>query len=234
MKSHPIKLLLFDIDGTLVRGKTAMYYKLFEELVHDLWEKEISLNGYSFSGRTDKEIIAHIADLAEISEDEFERAEEELISHFPKRLERIISKESFELLPNVVPLLEELSAREDMLVALLTGNLPECAQLKLGIYDLEKYFEFGVYGIESRNRNDLGPIALHRAEEHTNGKKFEGRDVVIIGDAVNDVLCAQAIGAKCIVTLTGKTLREEIDPLMPDHILPNLADRDIVMSAILS
>lgn len=229
----PQRLLLFDIDGTLLRGKKAMYYRMFEELVQDLWGREISLEGYRFGGRTDREIVAHIATLAQISEEEFERAEEELIAHFPKRLAAFINTDTFELLPNVVPLLEHVSGREDMLVALLTGNLPECASLKLGLFDLEKYFQFGVYGIESKDRNDLGPIALERANA-LYPNQFTGRNTVIIGDAVNDIRCAKAIGAISLITLTGKIEKERLLAEEPTFMFDDLSDTAAVVEAMLS
>jgi phosphoglycolate phosphatase-like HAD superfamily hydrolase len=140
--------------------------------------------------------------------------------------------DSFDLLPNIRSLLENLSSRKDTTLALLTGNLPRCAETKLEHFDLMKYFTYGVYGIESIHRNDLGPIALERFTQHINGKHLEKLDPIIIGDAIPDVLCAKHIGAKCIITLTGRTSREEVDPLSPDYIFNDLSDTGKVLEAI--
>jgi len=147
----------------------------------------------------------------------------------PARLERHISNETFSVLPKVNHLVEELSKRDDTTLALLTGNLPRCAELKLAQFALFHYFEFGAYGIESRDRNDLGPIAI---EKFNSIKGFHPSNIVIIGDAVADVLVAKHIGAKSVMTLTGRTTREELQAHNPDHIFDDLSDTEIIINAI--
>jgi phosphoglycolate phosphatase len=227
MNSH--KLLLFDIDGTLVLYTDDFPHRLFERMVEHFFGRSVSLDSYRFSGKTDMLIIAEVAALAGVSESELAAREAEIVEWIPDRLAEHMPNGSFELLPNVVAVLDELAAMPDTTLALLTGNLPRCAELKLGQFDLMRYFEFGAYGIESRNRNDLGPIALKKFKE---SKGFDPTDVTIVGDALPDIHVAKHIDARVLVTLTGRTTRDEVMPHEPDHVFDDLSDTMLVLNAI--
>jgi phosphoglycolate phosphatase len=228
------KLLLFDIDGTLVIYKDKFPHRLFEEMTEAFFHKKISLANYRFSGKTDKAIIADMIKIAEISPEEHLTKEEAMMEWIADRVEEQTSPDSFNLLPNVTELLQKLSADKNLTLALLTGNLPRCAEIKLQHFDLMKYFTFGVYGVESINRNDLGPIALGKFAKHEFGYAVGDFDAVVIGDTIPDILCAKHIGAKSIITLTGRTVREEVEPYNPDYIFNDLSDSEKVIEAIYS
>jgi len=228
------KLLLFDIDGTLVLYKERFPQRLFEEMIEVFFGKKISLSTYRFSGQTDKLIISNVCKIAEIPEALHAEKEEAMMEWIQDTVAERTSPDSFHLLPKVTELLEALSSQPNTTIALLTGNLPRCAVTKLDHFDLMKYFSYGVYGVESINRNDLGPIALEKFEKHLNGNSPKEFDVFIIGDAIPDVLCAKHINAKCIITLTGRTSREEVTPLNPDYIFNDLSETEKVLEVIYS
>jgi phosphoglycolate phosphatase-like HAD superfamily hydrolase len=232
--NNSYKLLLFDIDGTIVLYKDKFPRKLFEEMIEVFYYRKISLSDYRFSGKTDKAIIAEVCSIAGIFSDDHQKNEAAMMEWIADTVADRTTPDSFDLLPNIRELLTDLSARKDTTIALLTGNLPRCAETKLEHFDLMKYFSYGVYGIESIHRNDLGPIALERFKNHTNGIRPEKLDPIIIGDAIPDILCAKHIGAKCIITLTGRTSREEVEPLSPDFIFNDLSDTEKVLEAIYS
>ncbi|MBS1902227.1 MAG: HAD family hydrolase [Bacteroidetes bacterium] len=227
MNSHT--LLLFDIDGTLVLYRDDFPHRMFEEMTSMFFDRPVSLADYRFSGKTDKLIISEVSALAGVTATELESREADIVEWIPKRLEEHIDESTFELLPNVRSILDQLAARPNTTLALLTGNLPRCAELKLGQFGLMKYFEFGAYGIESRDRNDLGPIALRKFQE---SKGFEPSDVVIVGDALPDIHVAKHIDARVLVTLTGRTTRDEVLPHEPDHIFDDLTNTEAVLQAI--
>ncbi|MFI5263557.1 MAG: HAD family hydrolase [Candidatus Kapaibacterium sp.] len=226
------KLLLWDIDGTLVIYKDKFPHRLFEAMIKEFFHKEISLQGYRFSGKTDKAIIADMVGIVGISPEEHNQKEEAMMEWIADRVEEETSPDSFNLLPNVTQLLQKLSTAENTTQALLTGNLPRCAEIKLRHFGLMKYFAFGAYGVESINRNDLGPIALRKFALHQNGNSPKEFDPIIIGDTIPDILCAKHIGAKCIITLTGRTVRQEVEPYKPDYIFNDLSDTEKVLQAI--
>jgi phosphoglycolate phosphatase len=225
------KLLLVDIDGTLVIYKDRFPHRLFAQMIDVFFQKTISLDHYRFSGKTDKAIIDDMCSIAEIPKGERQEKEEAMMEWIADRVEEQTSPDSFRLLPNVPQLLARLSADTNLTLALLTGNLPRCAEIKLQHFDLMKYFSFGVYGVESVNRNDLGPIALKQFAERHNSLEF---DPIVIGDTIPDILCAQHINAKSIITLTGRTVREEVEPYQPDFIFNDLSDTEKVIEAIYS
>ncbi|MDP4220927.1 MAG: HAD hydrolase-like protein [Bacteroidota bacterium] len=227
-------LILWDIDGTLVIYKDKFPHRLFEGMIKEFFGQEISLKNYRFSGKTDKAIIADMIGIAGIPAEVHREKEEAMMEWVADKVEADTSPDSFNLLPNVTELLKKLAAEENTTQALLTGNLPRCAEIKLQHFDLMKYFAFGAYGIESINRNDLGPIALEKFARHHNGNTPEEFDPVVIGDTIPDILCAKHIRAKSIITLTGRTVREEVEPYGPDYILNDLSDTDKVLQAIYS
>lgn len=225
------KLILFDIDGTLVlyRGREA--YGIFEDMSRELFGRELSLNDYRFSGKTDKAISYEVLSIAGVPEAEIMPREPEIYEWVTKQLAERTKPESFDLLPNVRTILDAIDVSTTK--ALLTGNIARCAEIKLSHFDLMHHFEFGVYGTESRDRNDLGPLALKKYREHA-GEPIEPEDVIIIGDTVNDVLVAKHIGAKCIVTLTGRSTHDEVAPHKPEYIFNDLSDTSTVLDAIYS
>jgi phosphoglycolate phosphatase len=228
------KLILWDIDGTLIIYKDKFPHRLFEAMVKEFFGKDISLVNYRFSGKTDKAIITDMMGIAEISPNEHLQKEEAMMEWIADQVEEQTSPNSFDLLPNVTRLVQKLSTTENTTQALLTGNLPRCAEIKLRHFDLMKYFAFGSYGAESINRNDLGPVALKKFAEHHHGNFPTEFDPIIIGDTIPDILCARHIGAKSIITLTGRTVREEVGPYVPDYIFNDLSDTDKVLEAIYS
>src|SRR5437868_13920023 len=103
------KLLLFDIDGTLVIYKGKIPHRLFEGMIEEIFNKKISLANYRFSGKTDKAIIDDVCTIAEIPKEEHLAKEEAMMEWVGDRLEQQASPESLHLLPNVPQLLETLS-----------------------------------------------------------------------------------------------------------------------------
>lgn len=228
------KLVLWDIDGTILLMNEGISDELFENVCEEVYGRTVSLRDYRYGGKTDRGILYEVGELAGLEEAAITDRLDDAMARIVAGLEEKMQPEHVELLPNVRELLDALHARHDVVQGLLTGNLPGCASAKLRPFELEGYFKFGVYGIESRDRNDLGPIALERAIEHLPEPLKQARDVVIIGDSVRDVECAHAIGATCIITLTGRTPCELIEPLGPHYIFEDLRDTEAVLGAILN
>jgi phosphoglycolate phosphatase len=231
--SSRTKLILWDIDGTIVIVKRGVYDPLFAEMCREIYGRDVEMGNYRYSGKTDRGIIHELGEMAGFSETDVEAKLPEATAFIERGLGERLETKDITLLPNVLELLEIFDKHEGVVQGLLTGNLPGCAELKLRPFDVEKYFKFGVYGIESRDRNDLGPIALERAIGHMPHPPVHPKDVVIIGDSIRDVECANAIGATCIITLTGHTKVEEIAHLRPDHIVEDLSDTDQIMRMVM-
>jgi Predicted phosphatases len=99
--------------------------------------------------------------------------------------------------------------------------------------NLNHYFPFGAFADDAQTRNELPPIAVERAYAYT-GRRFEGKDVVIIGDTPHDITCAKVLDSKSIAVATGFYNEAQLRAHSPDHVFSNLADTDAVLETILS
>lgn len=228
------KLLLFDIDGTLIDTEGAG----LESLSEGLFEAFPEFAGMAFppldlGGATDGSVVAYLFESFGIEDHEEHRSQ--FFCAYSSALERKLSHFEEEgkgrLLSGVSSLLEELAEEHfSYLLALLTGNTSEGANLKLRHYGIDHHFSFGAFGDDHHDRNALGPIALRRAEE-LHGVRFEPENVVIIGDTPKDIRCARAFDAKVIAVATGASPEDELRDCAPDYFLSSLADTREVIAA---
>lgn len=222
------KLLLWDIDGTLMCTGKAGEIALGQAL-----EKRFgiqgSINQVDFRGRTDRHIGAMLLEHHQI-----ERSVDnlhEFMETYLGLLEEQLPKCSGKLHLGILNILEISRQREDLINALLTGNLERGARLKCTHYDVWHYFEFGAYADDSALRNDLGPVALKRATEIT-GLVIPPERVFIIGDTPHDISCARVIGAKVIAVATGGYPIEELREHQPDALFADFSQPEAFFQAI--
>ena len=223
------KLLLFDIDGTLLltgrAGEHALRLALKERFGVD-----DDLAAISFAGSTDGAIArqmfaAHdIPPTPENIADLFDGYVHHLALELPRREGRV--------LPGIVQLLEALHGREDCVLGLLTGNLEKGAELKLSHYGVWDFFEFGAFADDHVDRNKLGPVAHSRAVEK-HGMSFEAEDVFVIGDTPRDIDCARAAGFVAVAIATGSYGTDELAAHKPDFLFEDLSDTDGVLRVLL-
>ena len=213
-------LVLFDIDGTLLRCGPQVG-PLFVGALEEVFGEYGELPGYSFAGQTDPRIVL---DLVRATG----RAEEEVLAKLPEmrrtylgKLERGLRREGMRLLPGVTDLLERLSAREDVLLGLLTGNWRGGAEIKLGRFGLNRYFAFGAFGDDGVDRRDLVPVALERAA-HLRGDRFPAERTLIVGDTVRDIDCARAAGVRSMGVATGFSDAERLEAAGADWVFASL------------
>src|SRR5690606_32166166 len=123
-------------------------------------------------------------------------------------------------------------AGTDLPLGLLTGNLQPMAYLKLGRIGLGDFFPFGAFGSDHEDRNCLPEVALARAEAHT-GRRYAGKDVVVIGDTPRDIECGNAVGAFTVAVATGHYDRDALASHAPDLLLDTLEGADRLLEAVL-
>jgi phosphoglycolate phosphatase len=227
------RLVLFDIDETMVHSD-GVGRRALEAALKQVFDDSIDSSACPMSGKTDPQICYEIASSAGYSQSEIEERLPATFELYVRLLEKEIEKtDSLRIHKGVVELLDQLSLHPDCHLGLLTGNIEAGARLKLKPFDLNPYFAFGAFGSDSSDRMDL-PRLAHRRARQVFARDFERRELVIIGDAVNDVLCARGYGVKCIITATGKTPKETLARLNPDFLFDSLADTFTVLEAILS
>ena len=217
------KLILFDIDGTLVltggAGIRAMN-RAGEEILGVL----NLLDGIPCAGRTDWIILHDALTKAghELDEDLFERMREAHIRYLAEEIEHRGDGVK-EVMPGVRELLPALRSRDDVALGLLTGNFEEAARIKLGHFDLWDFFRCGAFGDDAADRNALVPFAVERARSCGLGS-FGYAEVVVIGDTPHDVACAVAVGAQPVAVATGGFSVEQLRATGAPVVLEDLSD----------
>ena len=214
-----MRLLLFDIDGTLVRCGPQIG-PIFMGALKRTFGQTGNVRAYDFGGRTDTEAVIDLMTDAGIPRGEVEGRMAEVRSHYADLLERL-DPEQMRLLPGVVELLDELAGAEDACLGLLTGNWEIGARAKLEPFGLNRFFDFGAFGEDGVRRNELVPAAVARAAERT-GAAVAPADTVIIGDTVRDVACGEAHGIPVLGVATGFTPDHRLQEAGADWVAPDL------------
>ena len=229
-----MKLVLFDIDGTILltagAGRRAIVAAIGEEVGGNP-----AFDRVRFDGKTDPQIVSELLEVAG------QRG-----PHPPARVEtlcrRYVSLLAHELrqpsarttvMPGVHALLDRLEAETGVLLGLLTGNLAEGAALKLRSGGLDPArFRVGAYGSDASDRPALPPIAAERARSYF-GRVPSGAEVVIIGDTPADVGCGQCIGARAVGVATGAYSVADLEICGAHAVFQDLSETERVMEAIL-
>jgi phosphoglycolate phosphatase-like HAD superfamily hydrolase len=223
------RLVLFDIDGTLITDDGAAR-DAFAGALAVVYGFQGDVRRYDFSGRTDPQIARMILADAGWSEFDVDALLPNLWQHYLGGLERN-APGRMRVLAGVQALLDAVRADDRMTVGLLTGNIEPGARLKLGAVGLNDFFTFGAFGSDSPRREDLPPIAVSRAA-HATGHAFRGSDVVIIGDSIYDVRCGVPHGATTIAIASGKTPAKKLKAENPDHFFDSAEELDGILAAI--
>ena len=204
------KLLLFDIDGTLVDTGGEGGHALLDAVEEVLKKPRACVPRLELAGATDGGITRHLFDQLNIVWTE-ERVAEYLQCYL-RHLGRRMAAPTFpgKLLPGVIEVLNALHERDDMHLGLLTGNVRAGAEIKLRRFDVWSYFADGAFADDAEDRNLLGPFALQRMRNF-HGVDYSEDEVFVIGDTPKDIACARAIGARCIAVTTGSYDRAHLE-----------------------
>lgn len=220
-----MRLLLFDIDGTLIRshgaGRQAMTLALQE-----MFGATGPIDDYRMDGKTDPRIITDLLSAAKYPRHEIEKKLPEIYRLMAKHGRDIFPQQGITALPGIQSLLAQLHEDSNLLLGLLTGNSSHTAPLKLIAAGLNPaIFQVGAYGSDHMDRNALPAIAMKRAEELT-GKPFNGNNTIIIGDTPADILCARAGQATAVAVATGSHPMENLAQYKPEYLFENLLDNE--------
>ncbi|MFW5955419.1 MAG: HAD family hydrolase [Rhodothermales bacterium] len=226
-----MKLLLFDIDGTIVLTH-GVGRRSVERALSETCGRPIDASSVTFSGKTDPQIIAEVLDVNGFDRATFNGLERRALSAYQRFMESSLVSARVELLPGVAALIKHLDGRNDVQLALLTGNLEPLAYRKLRAVGLDCFFAFGAFGSDHPDRYHLPPIAVERALHHT-GRRFEGRDVVIIGDTEHDIGCGRGIGALSVGVCTGQYDRACLRGHGADVLFDRLDNTQAFVDAVL-
>jgi phosphoglycolate phosphatase len=222
------RLLLFDIDGTLIHSGGAGMEAL-KRALKERFAIEDDLHDIEIAGMTDSGIVLSILGKHEIP------ATTENVAAFLDSYVHFLSSElpqrKGKLLPGVLELLEKLKTRKNVILALLTGNVSRGAQLKLDHYGVWHFFEFGAFADDHHDRNQLGSFARARAKEK-HGREFSADEIDVIGDTPRDIACGKALGARTIAVATGSSSRQKLAEHKPDVLIDDFSDVDRLIDTL--
>ena len=191
-----------------------------------------AFQGVPMAGRTDAWILNDAIEAHGIPHDPsgFPRFQQAYLRHLAVELEHPGASRKG-LMPGVRELLDALTLRDDVYLALLTGNYEVAAQLKLEHFDLWRYFRCGAFGDEAPDRNGLLPKAVARVAA-CGGPAIAVADALVIGDTPLDVACATASGARSMAVATGSHTVDELRASGASVVMQDLADTDEVLRVI--
>ncbi len=226
------KLVLFDIDGTLLKVEGVSRNALIDSL-KSVYGTAGSADTHDFAGKLDSVIISEVMRAAGFNDEQIARGFQEVKQTYIQLFKARVTAAHIKVMVGVVELLERLAQCKYVTLGLLTGNFEESGRYKVTLPNLNHYFAFGAFADDAQTRNELPPIAVERAYAHT-GRRFEGKDVVIIGDTPHDIACAKVLDSKSIAVATGFYTEAQLHAYSPDYVFSNLADTDAVLETILS
>ena len=195
----------------------------------DLYGIRDAFSGVPFNGRTDAWILSQAAAAHAVDPSDIPKFKPLYLSYLADELHRPGPRKG--VMPGVRDLLDALSSRDDVFLALLTGNFAEGARLKLEHFDLWRYFECGAFGDTVHERNDLLADALDKVES-CSGIRAEPSQSIVIGDTPLDVGVALAGGARSIAVATGSHTTEQLRNCGADIVFEDLSDLKKVLAVL--
>ena len=234
--SSSLRILLWDLDGTLVRGKR---YGVFKDYTIPMLEAVFGtagcLHGMIVSGMTDLQIVEEALRGEGITREHISSRIDELRRCYIDEMKRATGNGAhiIEPMPGAREVLKAVDEHPRYASALLTGNIKPAAHLKLEITGLSDFFQLpGAFGDDSFDRRDLPALAAQRINEHLDAN-LQPEQFIVIGDTPNDVACARHFGARVVAVATGRIhSADDLRACGPDALLPDLLDTQLVMRTL--
>lgn len=228
-----MKLVLFDIDGTILlsdgAGRRAIHRALTE------FFGSTGPADYRFDGKTDRQIVRDLMRLEGHGDEHIDARMVPLLARYVECLDGELGMEGYSsrLLDGVEALLTALEARDDVILGLLTGNVEPGARAKLRAVGLDPdRFTVGAFGSDHEHRPELPAIAQQRARDEL-GIDVPGADIVVIGDTPADIECARGVAARAIGVATGRYEVDELHGHGATAVFQDLTDTEAVVRAII-
>lgn len=228
-----MRLVLFDIDGTLLNsmgaGRSAM-----QRALHKVFGSSGD-PAYRYDGKTDKQIVRDVMRLEGHSDEHIDSKMEKLVDLYLDALREGIASPKFNVHPleGVMEILDVLEARDDIVLGLLTGNVEPGARVKLTAAGIDPdRFKINAFGSDHEHRPELPAIAQRRASESL-GLSISGEKMIVIGDTPADIACGRALGARAIGVASGHYTVAQLEEHEPYAVFLSLENTQLVLETIL-
>ena len=235
---HPssLRILLWDIDGTLMRSTDVGSFKDYTiPMLEEVFGTAGRLPEMRVSGMTDLQIVGEALKDEGFTHEHIRERVHELRESYMKAMHKFTGngQEVFELLPGVREVLQAVTDHPRYHSALVTGNIKPAALLKMELVGLTEFFDLpGAFGDESHDRRDLPKLAADRIRAHLQ-MDLAPEQFIVIGDTPNDIDCAKHFGARSLAVGTGRLYSaEEIQACEPDAFVADLSDVQEVMEIL--
>ena len=234
--TRDLRILLWDLDGTLVRGKRFGTFKDYTApMLQSVFGTAGSLADLVVSGMTDLQIVEEALRGEGITREHISSRKTQLKECYIREMKRAVGDGAHVIvaIPGAHEALTAVDEHPRYLSALLTGNIEPAAHLKVEVAGLAKFFTLpGAFGDESFDRRDLPGKAVERINRHL-GLELSADQFIVIGDTPNDVACARHFGARVVAVATGRIhSAEELRACQPDALLPDLLDVELFMKTL--
>ena len=230
-----IRILLFDIDGTLIRAVRRPEYRgRIRGMLDGIFGTCGRIDEVDFSGRTDMAIYREALECEGFTAEAIWERLPELEAAMVEILSDLASTgEVFRLCTGVRELLDALSGDSRFISSLLTGNVERLAEAKLRVSGIWEYFRGrGAFGSDAEDRNHLPAIAAERIGSHFGVTPPPDR-FVIVGDTPRDIACARHFGARVLAVASGFHTSAQLSQHGPDAVLEDLSNTAEVLNMLL-
>jgi phosphoglycolate phosphatase len=233
---NSLRVLLWDLDGTLVRGRRFGAFKDYTApMLEAVFGTAGCLHDLVVNGMTDLQIVEEALRGTGITREHINSRRDELLRCYMDEMKRATGngQQVLEAMPGAREVLQAVNEHPRYASALLTGNIEPAAHLKVELTGLGGFFSLpGAFGNESFDRSDLPAIAAQRINEHL-GAELQPEQFIVIGDTPNDIACARHFGARVVAVATGRVhSAEELRAHEPDALLADLLDVELLVKAL--
>lgn len=225
-------LVLFDIDGTLLRAGDPAHQQALVEAFEEVFGLRVTLEGVQLAGMLDANIARTLLDIHEIEDPGSSGLLDTMMSSMGDRYRKAVMEIDLRerLLPGVSQAIAACAERS-WETGVLTGNARSVAYAKLERVGLANLLVTGAFGDSARERAHLVEVAIAAAREAT-GVHFEREQTVLVGDTPHDIRAARESGSKVIAVATGRFDVNSLAQHQPDTVLPDMSDTGAFVAAV--
>mgnify|MGYP001070313927 CR=1 FL=1 len=228
MENKSKKVLLFDIDGTLLEP-AGIGRKCCQRALEDVLGYSVTTDHVEMAGRTDWQILNDLLSHAGLDEVQIEHHREAIFDALARHIAAAAPISRMHSLPGVLSLLEALERENQFLLGLVTGNSQGVVVHKLWAVGINPgLYTAGPFGDDHLNRNALPALALYRMSQLI-GSQVPADKALVIGDTPHDIACARHSGLKVLSVATGLYPYDELGKYEPDFLLEDFSDNEAVI-----